>query len=479
MFLPDKWQDGNGSSMMRIFALLSFLLLLVSACTKQFLETDPSSSTYATEGFKTTQDFESALNGCYSGLQAVGYYGRNFPVIGDVLSNNVVPSETNLSWFVELYNFAQTSSDQYLLDFWKSAYEVINRTNILLRNAKTSDFLAKDERNYFVSQALAIRALAHFDLFRTFSNNYICAGKTDHLAIPLILDSTYIGTTDPVGPSTAEEVMSHIVADLKHAKSIAEAENISPFRFNKLSMQALLARCYLFKGEYRNAFLEADSVIQSGMYALVVAGDIVDGWEQEYTTESIFSIKFTSSDYNAVNSLGYLYGNSGYGAFVPSTDLLSLYSTGDRRKNLVNQGFCTKYDSESKAVGNANFPVIRFSEMYLIVAEGLQTFNVKIKGSSVDESIVIDYLDNVKRRSNPNMPETELSGTELYNEILDEYQREFAFEGQQFFVRKRLELGVYRADCKSMQCNVSYSANPSLFAMPIPQSEQNANINYR
>ena len=72
-----------------------------------------------------------------------------------------------------------------------------------------------------------------------------------------------------------------------------------------------------------------------------------------------------------------------------------------------------------------------------------------------------------------------LSATDLYLKVQEEYRKEFAFEGKRFFQLKRsvFSFGIERTDCNSTVCSVP---NPSyLFAFPIPTAELNANNNLR
>lgn len=458
----------------------SFLILLIgclilnNSCQKDFLETSPSAAKSIDQSFETAKDFEVALNGCYSGLQSKMLYGRNLPVIGEVLADNVKPSPNNLSRFINLYNYTHTSSNQYIKEIWSQSYSVINACNVILYNITTNNSLTVTESNSIKSQTLAIRSLCFLNLFQLFSPSYD-KEKKEQLSIPLPLEPVNFSENEGLAQSKSTEVVDIILSDLKVASVIATEESTSPFYFNRLSIQALLSRASLVAKDYVHAALYADSVLKSGVFHLVENETYVESWQNEYTSESIFSIKFDKNDFAGTESFSYLFNKEGYGDFIATEDLLSKIGPRDARSQLYAGNYCEKYPKSGNTVGLNSFPVIRLSEMYLNFAEAL--INLIEEGRNLDEKEVITYyLDPIKKRANPSISQTEKSGSYLLDEIYNEFQREFAFEGHRFFNLKRRKEVMSRIDCASNNCTIQiWKGEKYLATLPFPQSEINAN----
>ncbi len=462
---------------MRHVWLLLFLPLLTSiSCSKDFLDTQPSGATLKENAFKTTSDFESALNGCYSELQSVGYYGRNYPIIGEILADNIKPSTDNLARFTDLYNYSQTASDQYLKEFWKSGYAVIHRCNTLIKEVKQDSVILTDaEHNIYLGQALGLRALAHFDLFNVFSPRYDAATAKEMLSIPLVIDSTFEKGTYPVSKATTSVLISQILKDAKESRILLDKQTFSPLYFNKYAAMALHARVSLYMGDYGRAAYYADSVTWYGNFTLVKNEDYIAKWSEKFSSESIFTIAFDQNDFNGTESLGYLYSENGYGDMIPTSDISRQFESKDVRKGLIHNGYCNKFKNSDNTTGLSNFPVFRVSEMYLSASEAIVRLKLTGLYNLMDEG-AIKQLDQIRMRADTSAKETKSHGKDLLEIILSERRKELCFEGQRFFDMKRMNASVIRQDCSSQKCTLD-SVTSYLFTMPIPISEINANQN--
>ena len=95
---------------------------------------------------------------------------------------------------------------------------------------------------------------------------------------------------------------------------------------NNTAAKALLARVYLYKEDWANAEALATEVINSGEYTLVSNGNYLSSWSSDYSSESIFEIAMTENDNRGSDALGRMYIVEGYGDYLPSNDVVSLYS---------------------------------------------------------------------------------------------------------------------------------------------------------
>lgn len=460
-----------------ILSLCFLAVILLNSCTKDYLGTEPTGAVLAENAFKSPADFESALNGCYSSLQDVGYYGRNFPVIGEILADNVKPSSKNLSRFTDLYNLTQTPSDQYLKEFWRAGYATIHRCNTLITAVKQdSVLLTEDERNKYLGQALGLRGMAHFNLFQVFSPRYDAATAKETRSIPMVLDSTFNEGIVPVKNSIASVLMAQIKSDLKQSRILLAKETFSPLYFSSYAAMALNARISLYCGDYISAAYYSDSLINNRDFSLLTRKNYIASWSQKTNSESIFSISFNETDNRGTESFYYLYSEKGYGDIIPTADINSQFTVYDVRKSLIKNGFCAKYQNSENSAGETNFPVIRISEMYLTSAESF--VRIILSGNKLlQDKFAIINLDAIRNRATDSSIVTHTHGQELLNSILAERRKELCFEGQRFFDLKRQSAAIKRYDCSSQNCFINYESSADRYTMPIPISEINTNKN--
>jgi hypothetical protein len=128
-------------------------------------------------------------------------------------------------------------------NMWPDAYVTILRANSILTNL--SKLPAGNFKSNVQGEALALRALAHFDLLRLYAKSYTSATATDP-GVP------YVTSTDPtLLPARTPVKMAYdmVVADLLQAQTVIAADN-GVGRLNKVAVEGLLSRVYLYRGEY-------------------------------------------------------------------------------------------------------------------------------------------------------------------------------------------------------------------------------------
>lgn len=448
-----------------IYIILS--IILFSACSKDFLDKQPTNFSSQENLLSTAEGVTSALIGCYSDFQSYTYYGRNFVLIGDVYADNAKLSTQNTGNFSSFYNYAVTADDEDLTAFWSTAYRIIKNANNIVKACEDSTRDDLDETLY--GEALAIRSLAYFDLVRMFANKQ----SADNSGIPVAND------TVPYPERTSvKDVYTMIINDLKRAETLLTNADVTPFRFNKYSVEALLVVVYMSNSQYTKAMELAESLIASGQYSLLTAENYIDSWSKEYSTESIFSIEMSSTDNAGTNSIGHMLSPDAYGGLVPTDDLLKLFSDSDIRTaffNIRSETFFNKYPGRN-GMGIDNVPVLRLSEIYFILAD-CYMYKLQQTNDSQYYEKVLNVMNTLTKRVDPTCVFENLSMDDLLLKIHEEYRKEFAFEGKRYFQLKRsiYSFPIQRNDCNAAICEV---ANPSyMFAFPIPTAELNANSN--
>ena len=193
-----------------IFSL--FLLLTVSSCN-QFLDVKPLESISDAVTITDQNSALTALRGVYSALASSDYYGTSFQSIGYLSGDNVqwTGSQSQVQEFI---NHKVNADNATIAGVWIAIYRTINRANNVLAKVPTvtDPALTTALKNQYLGEAYAIRALAYFDLARTFGG------------VPLITSPT-VKPTDNVGikRSSQAETYAQVIKDLEAAEPLLPA----------------------------------------------------------------------------------------------------------------------------------------------------------------------------------------------------------------------------------------------------------------
>lgn len=238
---------------------------------------------------------------------------------------------------------------------------------------------------------------------------------------------------------------------------------------NLNTVNALLARVYLSKGDWQNAYNYANAVITSGAYTLFNNSNYVSSWTVKNTTESIFEISAPNSfSGNSYGSYFDISSGNTYLQMATTEDLLNLYSATDVRgrssfynEHAVNGTtyyFCKKYGTSSALATGVK--AIRLSEMYLIRAEAAAELANFAQANS-DLNVIRQRGDTVAAKLNL----TDKSA--LIEAILLERRKELNLEGFLLFDLGRRKKNIVRTDCTATTCGLNYPA--ARYVLPIPE----------
>ncbi len=460
-----------------ILIFTSVFAFALTSCDDQ-LELGPYNSITTGQAFNTPADFTNAMNGTYNAFLGGSYYGGDAIIVPDLLADNLIISQrgrlTNRNFSEYLYSGEATSG------LFSNAYTVILRANAIIENIeKLPAGAAKDN---FKAEALAIRALAHFDLVKMYGRSYIGAAAGD-LGMP------YVTSTDAsLKPAreTLKATYDKILADLIESEKTIATSN-GKGRIGKATVQGILARLYLYRGEYQ---LAADAATR----ALAINSAI--GTIAEFPamfkdgTENGVLFKVLVVDKDAI-SIGVNYSQTGAtgvrSEYVADYDLYTKYKATDVRKNVYfvtslfsgsNQNHIAKYFGRATGAANVTDPkVLRTAEVLLTRAEALAEL-----GKDADALTDLNVLRK-NRYSDFDATKLTETGAALKASIELERRLELAFEGHRFFDLKRKNLPIVRnttfgdlADGKGVTyVKPGLAINDPKFNLPIPQSEINAN----
>lgn len=483
-----------------IIALFAVLSLAVSCNVNEFLTEDPVMSQSTELTLADYNGLNKAIAGAYSPLADGTWYGAFFVLDAEMRAGNaMIPTNTNFQSGRMSVPYYMTYSPDATSGLWGYAYFVISACNNVINaidnNAETltSSSVTTADLNNLKAEALALRALSHFDLLRLYSH---LDGSNGEYGVCVITEPQL--PTDMPARASVEESYAQIIKDLTDAEGLmADSYRRSGVTdakatINKDVIQALLARVYLYHKEYAKAAEYATKVINSGRYQLWTAEEYPSVWGKEVAGnggEVIFEIygKQTNSYDEWWEGPSHMTNPLGYADCAATDQLTSLFEDGDVRGTTGIRGtddgqvmFCTDKDQASggqlwtmkyygKGDGNAtstpdfnNVIVLRLSEMYLIRAEAA------VNGAG---STALADLNAIRanRGASP-------LGSAGKADVALERRLELNFEGHLWFDLDRTGGSIAYSD-PNVTRNIS--AGDKFWALPIPKAQVDINENLK
>jgi len=431
---------------MKKIILIAFIIVTAFSC--DVLEVEPQNSIPADEAFKTKEDIDKGILGAYASFQSLSYYGRTYCIFSDLAADNLAhPLAATATAYAEVDNNNILPENGSVDGIWSANYDGINVANNVIDKVFGIEDMTDTEKNNALGELYFIRALNHFNLLNYFG------------AIPLKVTPTVgVGNLD-VPRDPVEGVYSQIINDLSFASDNLSASG-NKVRTSKYAAKALLARVYLYIGEFAQAATLATDVIQNGGYTLL--DNYADVFEADQSAESIFEIYFSQTERNRIAEYNFPHSLNGRREVEPSEDLLAAYETGDGRyaASIAFEGadaYSIKYDDLS--LGADNFVVLRLADMYLIRAEAEAN-----KSAPIVSNIQSD-INKIRVRANL-IPTSETSVSQLLRIIEKERRIEFAFEGHRWFDLVRTGRAI------AVLPNVN-NVNQTLFPIPADEIQTN------
>ncbi len=472
---------------------------MIIACTTLFascdswLEVKPYDQIAEGELQKSEEGYHKMLNGIYIDLNSDALYGQTLSVeMIEVMGGAYTIGTDNSVWG----NYKDLSSYQYNTEYWRNrldqtwnkAYALILNCNKILETIDGNKNLFTDGSYYIIKgEALALRAMLHFDMLRLFGPVY--SKDSDKKAIPYYTKQT--NSPEPI--LTAQEVMEKITTDYEDALNYLANDPVKTegtmmsstedgssnflryraLRLNYYAVEALMARAYLYMGNKTEAFKYATDVIKTADQNIfpfvdknLVIGSPADP-DRIFSSEVLFALTNTSRGtihknfFDPSRLPNYVFrmddsmmSNLVYGGAATTGGYQDDYryracwmATGSNR-------YFYKYSDmvANGSIQNTMIPMVRLGEMFLIAAES----------QSGDLKAGVQYVNALRRnRGVANL-------TTLTPDLLKyEYIRELYGEGQLFYLYKRLNSDIITSATSSK----NPKASDLIFVVPLPDTE--------
>lgn len=456
--------------------------VLMTACSKDFLNIKPEQGTEIQDAIVDLPTMRAAVSGTYNYLQNESYYGRTYSIIPELMSDNAFISVLNSGRYRSQDQYVVIATESTTSDGWNQLYRVVANSCLLIEKGPGIKLTetSKDtvEARQLLGEAYSLRALAYFDLCRLYAQPYNATTNADHFGVPIV---TTIDPDKPQFParSTVKQNYDLIIADLTKALELLPASVGTKGRFNLHAARALLCRVMLYKEDWIATTAAATEVITKGGYTLLDNTQVVTGFKTNGNTETILEVVNTPTDNRGTNSLVYMYAQGGYGDAIATADLYNAYTATDARRAFITRGRRTGSGGENPGyiinkyqdINNfsENLKLIRLAEVYLNRAEALAR-----QGRDADAQ---KDLNLIVKRADPTAPNITLTGNDLLKAIWNERRKELAFEGFRLFDLNRTKQSFTKFFSGNSNLAITYP-NDKVIA-PIPQRELDANPNIR
>lgn len=408
--------------------------LLVAAPACDVLTQDPPTNFTVDDAFLNADRINKSIIGVYNDLQNAEFLGGRALIYSDIRSGDTdIPS-----YFGAVGRFQMFSTDAFASNAWYGGYRTIFSANSFLQNiALNSGKVSPALEKQYIAECKFIRALTMWHLVNLYAQPYNFTADASHPGIVLQLSAPKsaadaFDVSQRLPRATVAAIYAQMIKDLTEATpdlpTIASATTVRTIsnvgRATSTSAKALLARVYLYKGDYTNAADLANQVITSGLYSLNASPR--DAFYNYTTNESLFSVAMNSQDNpNTNNAIGQHYGPDRRAdiTVTPYATSSILSATDKRRTTLFDIRGTNTFTAKFYAVDNW-VPIIRYPEVLLTRAEALAQL------STTPSAAAITLLNQVRTRSTTAADPTALTTqTGLINAILDERRLELAFEG--------------------------------------------------
>lgn len=493
------------------------LALSLSSCNG-WLDITPQGLTTEKNLFEDYDGYRSALNGIYQQMASADLYGRELSWgFMSALSQYYdfgSMDNTQLYTYTEKMDYENKEVLDYMEGIWQTAYNTVANCNVLISHIEEADpqmfpYVDSGEKGMIHGEALAARALMHFEVLRLFAP----APVVDRTSKSIPYSTTY---PDKVPTRyTTGEVLEKIVADLQAALPLLEQNdrNLSALqtasnrfaandsrglffgyrgtRLHYWAVKALLARVYMYAGDYANALTTAKEVYDtckewfpltdyttangvSG--AIKFYDDIIFASYDQYLVDNYDDVMLANQS-AAANFMLAL--RSPQNRFTGQTTYDIRYKFGinrpdeEEQENVYASCKYVKYsrtggdiESASNDTQGALIPVIRMSEIMMIIAE-CQARGESGQGDGVISEAVSTLNAVLQARSRNRYKVSASTFDEFMKELEDEMWKENIGEGQYFFYLKRINSPtLVTAASQTIQMNGKY-------VFDIPDSETN------
>ena len=454
-------------------AFLAIALASLQSCNK-WLEATSSTQVSDITLFSSRSGFQDALCGVYISMGSEFEYGEMWTwYVNDLAYGPYAQQSSPLLTAIQNHDWNSNYVTPLTEGMWRAGYFSIANANKVLYELDEKPDIVSDriERNLMKGELLALRAYIHFDLMRMFGLAQLKEADYEKYTVPYV--TTY--DKEPTPQKTYRETLTLLKKDLDEAILLLEEDpvrgnasaefmanaNADGFwdardkRMNYFAAKALKARVLLFRGEPDAAAAQAREVIDETAAAGVVkwvdaeamtkatSNDVVD-WT--FSSEQLFALEVSGlqslTDAMLFNTL-----TTGASSIIVDKNIsditifnpVIISASEDIRGPALMYKFYGNQYRPYKYYNNSSYapeyrnrvPMVKISEMYLIIAEAAAE-----KG---DDAKVKEVLSEIRSHRGIQDVESSFFGFSLgMDTVFLEYVKEFIGESIGYYAARRM-----------------------------------------
>lgn len=453
----------------KIILSMSVVLLACYSCQKTALT--PALTTAISnvdyQQLNTVARIQASVLGLYATVRSGASFGGRYIVADEAKGDNWINATANGITDYNTWREANTNNDTEVVGLWAQCYLSINDCNLFIDGMVASGNTvlgnAALSANY-IAEARFLRALNYLALLNMYCQPY-AVGNGSSAGVPLRLTGNSKAGDYSLAPATVAQVYTQIIADLTFAEANlplayfttgttpALDATSNTTRATRNSAIGLSTRVYLTKGDYTNVIAQANKIVSATAPFTATTGvpyalqaTIANVFKTPYTTtESVFSLPFTSAETPGTQNQLYNYFVLPTGEFFINTASQLFtdpnWKTTDARRaltksvttgtapNTVTKYYTNKYPTN---LYTDWAPVIRYSEVLLNLAEA----RANVNGDADAQAVAL--LNAVRQRSDA----TTVFTTATIANIIEERNIEFLGEGKRWLDIWRLKMDI-------------------------------------
>lgn len=485
-----------------IYSLVAASLISIG-CSEDFLDPVRNTNVITSEDIAANVDNNPALlGGSLNGIgslliEPAGITGRRHYDFGqkgidiwlDMLSGDMALSANTYGWYRDTANLVSTMdfSREENSIIWRYYYKVIALSNNVINSAGGNDVVpANADVRHIMGQAKAYRAYAYYYLAQIFQRAYDPAQP--------ILPYTD-GETISYAKVPASQIYDLIERDLIDAMALLDDFNpSSKQQINKYIAKGLLAYAYAAQGNYVDAKIQSDEIINSGVYPMTTAGQLAypgagSGFNDVSTPSWMWGYDITiDMGHNLISWWGqmdlftYSYQAAGdrktidAGLFsaIPANDIrrTQFATSGVAIRMPINKFFAPGRVVEGQRDVVTDLVFMRVDEFYLLSAEAAAKSGDETSAKNRLKELLTIRLGSA---ANADAFVDPLTGSNLINTIYNQTRIEFWGEGKAYLAMKRNQATVTRGSNHVFRAGQSFLYNSDELSYQIPQLELDNN----
>lgn len=459
---------------LQYFLFTIIFIIFLSACKKLVEVDSPSTSITSENVYNNDVTAAAVLTGVYTSFSSTGVLTsgnvRGISIRCGLSADELNLFGTNANLIAFYRNALTTGTNQ---TFWENLYNNLYTVNLAIERLTNATTLTPSVKNQLEGEAKFMRAFFLFYLVNFYGD------------VPLTISTDYrINAVITRTPKI--DIYQQMISDLKDAQNKlapnyvgADAKGVTTERVrpNKWAATALLARIYLYNGDWSNAETQSSDIIANKtLYDTVSLNDVF----LKNSKEAIWQLQPVNIGWNTEEARVFILTgapNNSRPVYI-SPFLFNSFEPGDSRKtNWVGtrvSGATTYYYPNKYKSATNGAPVteylmmLRLSEQYLIRAEARVQQN-NFTGAKSD-------LNVVRMRS-------ELANTaaddkaSLQTAILHERQVELFTEwGHRWLDLKRTNAINDVMTTVTPQKGGAWETTDQLYPLPLYEITQNSNL---